>query len=176
MNFIKNIPVYIISADLLTSVFFNIKDALLPTATPLPSDQLPVSPEFAFGWIQVGINGVMVLLILWAMWTLLRLKKYGDAGETLAMTLPHAFASLIVLAFSVPATWLWFNALWNLLIHQRQTISFTSLRYLIVAGCLPYLLWLFLSVWYRQHRLRHQKQPALFSVQTEVPENLRSPD
>ena len=164
MNFIKNIPVYIISADLLTSVFFNIKDALLPTATPLPSDQLPVSPEFAFGWIQVGINGVMVLLILWAMWTLLRLKKYGDAGEMLAMTLPHAFASLR------------FNALWDLLIHQRQTISFTSLRYLIVAGCLPYLLWLFLSVWYRQHRLRHQKQPALFSVQTEVPENLRSPD
>lgn len=167
--FLKTVPIWLIVADLCFTVILNIKDAFIPNAAPLPSDGLPVSPEFAFGWIQVLINGTMIATVLWGIYTLYKMKKYSDLGEILSMNFTRTFAALVVLAFAAPSVWLWMWALWDAF-NGRITISFNSIRYLIIAICQPYLVWLFLRVWYTQHRLRHRRQPASFSVQTASPE------
>lgn len=61
---IKRLAAWIVMLDLAWNVALNVKNALLPAATPAPNDGLPVSPEFAFGWIQVLVNGGMALLVI----------------------------------------------------------------------------------------------------------------
>ena len=109
---IKYLPVYAIMADLLFTVGLNIKEALLPDSKPLPGDGLPIAPEFAFGWIQVAVNGGMTCVLLWAMIMLMRMNRYSAAGERLRMTMPRTLTALVVLAFSLPSAWLWIWSAW----------------------------------------------------------------
>ena len=78
---IKYLPVYAIMVDLLFTVGLNIKEALLPDSKPLPGDGLPIAPEFAFGWIQVAVNGGMTCVLLWAMIMLMRMDRYSKIGR-----------------------------------------------------------------------------------------------
>lgn len=164
---IKYLPVYAIMVDLLFTVGLNIKEALLPDSKPLPGDGLPIAPEFAFGWIQVAVNGGMTCVLLWAMIMLMRMDRYSAAGERLLMTMPRTLTALVVLAFSLPSAWLWIWSAWVFFNTGQVLVSFHSWHYLLVAACLPYLLWLLLRIWWRQYRLHHRKEEAQFSVQTE---------
>ncbi|ULJ62419.1 hypothetical protein MIS46_10775 [Wielerella bovis] len=151
----KLLPVWIIVADLLFGVALNIQSALVPYKAAVGSDGLPISPEIAFNWIQVLVNGVMVIIVLSAIFMLLKMKHLSDHGERLAPTLTRAIAVLAVLAFAMPALLLWFGAAYQFFAHGRLTVTFTQSRYLLVAACQPYLVWVAAMLWRGQHRLYH---------------------
>ncbi|ULJ66918.1 hypothetical protein [Wielerella bovis] len=151
----KLLPVWIIVADLLFGVALNIQSALVPYKAAVGSDGLPISPEIAFNWIQVLVNGTMVIIVLSAIFMLLKMKQLSDHGERLAPTLTRAIAVLAVLAFAMPALLLWFGAAYQFFAHGRLTVTFTQPRYLLVAACQPYLVWVAAMLWRGQHRLYH---------------------
>lgn len=146
------LPVCVVLADLAYNVAVNIKDALQPSAAPLPKDGLPVSPEFAFGWIQVLVNGGMVLAVALALVKLLLLSRAADQGRRVRLGISGMWALLVAAAFALPALWNWFWALVSLL-QGRVVVSFDSWRYLVVACCQPFVLLLCVSVWRRYRRL-----------------------
>ena len=96
---IKRLAAWIVMLDLAWNVALNVKNALLPAATPAPNDGLPVSPEFAFGWIQVLVNGGMALLVILSILSLFKMHRLGSHGYLLAPTIPRVSAMLVVLAF-----------------------------------------------------------------------------
>ena len=151
------LPVWIVVADLLGSVLLNIKEAMLPERKSALQDGLPISPEFAFGWIQVLVNSTMVLVILLAIFMLLHMKKLSDAGERIVPDITRAGAVLTVLAFSMPALWLWCWAGMTYFTQGYWTVSFEQPRYVVVAACQPYLVWLAIDLWRTQYRLYHQQ-------------------
>ena len=150
---IKRLAAWIVMLDLLWNVALNIKNALLPTAAPAPNDGLPISPEFAFGWIQVLINGGMALLVILSILSLFKMHRLGSHGYKLAFTIPRVSAMLIVLAFSLPSVWLWGWAIANTL-QGNQHIDTSQPQNLIVALCQPFLVLLAWDVWRQQRRLR----------------------
>ena len=162
---IKRLAAWIVMLDLLWNVALNIKNALLPTAAPAPKDGLPISPEFAFGWIQVLVNGGMALLVILSILSLFKMQRLGSHGCKLAFTIPRASAMLIVLAFALPSVWLWGWAIANAL-QGKLHIDSSQLRYLIVAVCQPFLVLLAWHVWRQQRRLR---KLVAFPVQPENP-------
>ena len=162
---IKRLAAWIVMLDLLWNVALNIKNALLPTAAPAPKDGLPISPEFAFGWIQVLVNGGMALLVILSILSLFKMQRLGSHGYKLAFTIPRASAMLIVLAFALPSVWLWGWAIANAL-QGKLHIDNSQLRYLIVAVCQPFLVLLAWHVWRQQRRLR---KLVAFPVQPENP-------
>ena len=164
---IKRLAAWIVMLDLAWNVALNVKNALLPAATPAPNDGLPVSPEFAFGWRQVLVNGGMALLGILSILSLFKMHRLGRHGYLLAPTIPRVSAMLVVLAFSLPSVWLWGWAIANAL-QGRLHIAADPLRYLIVAACQPFLVLLAWNVWRQQRRLRkrvafavppHNRQP-----------------
>ena len=86
---IKRLAAWIVMLDLAWNVALNVKNALLPAATPAPNDGLPVSPEFAFGWIQVLVNGGMALLVILSILSLFKMHRLGSHGYLLAPTIPR---------------------------------------------------------------------------------------
>ncbi|MDK4689128.1 hypothetical protein [Kingella negevensis] len=161
------IPVWIIVADLLLNMAETVKFALSPVTSPRASDGLQITPEFAFDWIQVIINGGMVLIVLSAIFAMLKMKRLSDEGMRLAPTLTRACSVLAVLAFAMPAVWLWGWALFDFIAHGRLTIALNQPRSLVVAACQPYLVFQAALLWRGQHRLYHRKYvsniPALSS-------------
>ena len=150
------LPVWIVMGDLVLGVALNIQSAVLPyRAAVVAQGDVPVSPEIAFNWLQVLVNGGMVAMILSAIAILLRMKRLSDAGVCLTPNLTHAIAVLTVLAFAAPAVWLWAWAAVDLLAHGRLTVALNEPRYLLVAVCQPYLVWVAAMVWCKQHRLYH---------------------
>ncbi len=166
---IKRLAAWIVMLDLLWNVVLNVKSALLPSATPAPRDGLPISPEFAFGWIQVLVNGSMALLVILSILLLFKMQRLGSHGNQLAFTIPRVSAMLVVLAFAVPSAWLWGWALLNTLQGNAHIISTSQLRYFVVALCQPFLVLLVWNVWRQQRRLRRR---VVFAVQ---PENQAQP-
>ena len=154
---IKRLAAWIVMLDLAWNVALNVKNALLPAATPAPNDGLPVSPEFAFGWIQVLVNGGLALLVILSILSLFKMHRLGSHGYLLAPTIPRVSAMLVVLAFSLPSVWLWGWAIANALQGRLH-----------IAADPPFLVLLAWNVWRQQRRLRkrvafavppHNRQP-----------------
>lgn len=147
------LPIYVLFADLIFGVIQNIKDALIPTAQAIPQDGLPISPKFVFGWIQVVANGGMALLLIWAVWSLIRLLHHYQQGRTIPFSGSHLIALLLVLAFTLPAIWQWFWAIFALF-QGHWLIEWRNIRYLLAAWCQLYLLTLPIAL-YRAYQANH---------------------
>lgn len=101
----------IVLADRLWNIGQNIQAAWLPAVAATPADGLPVSPEFAFGWIQVVANVGMSGLLIWAVMRLYRAAKRAHLLGRAAFSGSHAVAMIFLLAFVLPAWWHGFWAL-----------------------------------------------------------------
>ena len=160
-RFLTALPVYAVLADLVYGLALNVKDALLPSAAPAPKDGLPVSPEFAFGWIQVLANGGMVLVVGWALAKLLLMRRAAAKGSLKKLDGSGVFALLAAVAFALPGLW---NGAWALasLLQGWETVWFGNPRYLAVALCQPWILLLCVQVWRgRPRRIRHNPSAPL---------------
>ncbi len=153
MRFLSVPAAYLVLADLLFGLVGNVKSALLPSAAPLPKDGLPVSPEFAFGWLQVLANGGMALVVGLALLSVLAQSRSAARHRMLVVNGWRQTALLIVAVFAAPALWQWLWAFVDFA-QGRLTVSFADPRYLAVAICQPWLLLLAYSTWRGQRRLR----------------------
>lgn len=114
-RYVVLLPVWIVLADLWWGVVRNVQNALVPIVQPLPQDGLPVAPEFAFGWIQVLVNGGMVCLLTWAVGIAVWALRRQWRGESVAISGWLVLSLLLLLAFTLPAWWQGFWAIWVLL-------------------------------------------------------------
>lgn len=143
----------LLAADLLWTWAGNVKDALVPGAAALPKDGLPVSPEFAFGWLQVLVNGGMVLTVLWGLWVLVCWQAGLRRGVLPRAGVLSVLGVLVVGVFALPSLWTWGGALWGVL-QGRDTVSFASPRYVLAAVCQPVLLLCWVQVLWRYWQVR----------------------
>lgn len=149
-----------ISGDLLINLIRNIKDALLPSPTPMPADGLPISPEWAFGWLQVLVNGVMILFLLFGMGVLWRIQYANTKKIHLPFSLLNLLGILIIFSFSAPALYLWISTI----VHyfgNPQIISFDNIPYIITSLCQTMLFFYGVKIIWRQINLffSHRQQP-----------------
>lgn len=134
-----------------------LRQALRPAAQARPQDGLPVSPEFAFGWLQAAAGGGMLLVLLWAVVLMFRSLRLTDEGIRLPWQMPRVLAAAVLVCFAAPAWWLWFWAVLDWL-AARQTVDFSDWRYVAAAVCQPFLLWLPWRVWRGQRQLRRMER------------------
>ena len=155
-NLLKNAPILVVMLDLLYTMAQTVQHALAPTSDKPISQGIPISPEFAFGWIQVLVNGAIVMGMIWVMVQVMKMRRYTDNGECLRPTLTRAGILLMALAFGFPSVWLWF---WTAVdwFQGRNTLTIDSPRYLLVAICQPYLAWVVLHILLAQQRLKRKK-------------------
>ncbi|WP_143557880.1 hypothetical protein [Snodgrassella communis] len=146
-------PLLLLWLDLIYGFGLNIVASISLEPTPVPRNNLPVSPEIAFSWLQVIANGGMVLTLSFTFYILLQLNRAVQRHQFWPLTPVRVAALLIVLAFSLPAWWQWLWALWAL-VHGQNVIEWHNLHYLMVsilllypAGLCLHLLW----IRYRQH-------------------------
>ncbi len=139
-----SLPVWVVLADMVFGFVLNIFQSLNLQRADLPNDGLPVSPEIAFGGLQVLANGGMILVVGFGLLVLLKLNRTVLAGEILPLGVFRTLGLLAVLLFSVPSVWEWFWALAGLL-GGKPLVSFDDVRYLLVAFCQPLIA--FLCVW-----------------------------
>lgn len=136
--------------------------AWLPDIAPtIPTDGLLVSPEFAFGWIQVVVNIGMSAVLLWAIWVLWRcLRQFAWLGKREFST-RHGVATLFLLAFCLPAVW---HGFWAIAALWQGRILFDWQNPTMMAVWLGQLGLLFLpwAIW-RAYR----RAPAIASRQPE---------
>lgn len=150
----------IILIDLFYNLFLNIKEALIPSITPLPNDGLPISPEFAFSWIQVAINGTIILILSWAILVCLYINHQGLNYRILKAQIKYYVAYCMILAFTLPSLWQWYHTIYQL-IQGHNTISLINPRYLLIAICQPFLILLpynaYISQWHaKRHKIQAQ--------------------
>lgn len=146
-------PAYLLLAVLCWEVLLNLYAAMQPAADAAAQDGLPVSPEFAFNWLQVAAGGGMWLVLTWAVLLLAKSLRFTANGTELAWNLPRTLAALTVLLFALPSWWLWF---WTVVdwFSGRQNADLGNWHYVLAALCQPFLLFLPLQVWLGQRRLR----------------------
>ncbi len=150
MRMLYTLPVWWIIGELTYSVIKSVEHALLVT------DNSTWSPEMALDWAQVWINVIMVLILYYALFMLLRMYRLSCGGERITPTIGRALILLIVLVFALPSVWLWFWTLKHAL-NGNMTWDMTQWRYFITACCQPYLVYLVGVLWYQQYRLFHIK-------------------
>lgn len=151
-NQLALLPIYLLLLDLVFGVALNIKDALLPSTQNLPQDGLPISPEFAFGWLQVLVNAGMVLIIFLSIWKLISLYSQTHQNQKTPFSFSASIALFFVLMFSLPAWWQWFWAIISLL-HGNMVLDWHNPRYLLISICQAYLLWLPFALWRARARV-----------------------
>lgn len=150
-NQLALLPIYLLLLDLAFGVLLNIKDAILPAAQNLPQDGLPISPDFAFGWLQVLVNLGMVIVIVWAIIYLIFLYIQSHKTPKPPFSFSHTVALLVVIVFSLPAWWHGFWAMISLFKGQN-IIDWHNPRYFVITLCQAYLLWLPLVIWQVRRR------------------------
>lgn len=137
--------------DLLFTVVGSIKETLLPSVATLPKDGVPISPDFAFSWLQVWVNLVMVLLVAFGVNTLWYLQSLQHRRQKWRYTPATVWGLLIVLCFATPSVWHVFQAVWQLF-FGRILISFREFHYVMTVLAQIYLLcWVGRLCWQR-HR------------------------
>lgn len=162
-----------VALDLLWGWGNNIYDVLFPPKIVIPADGLPVAPEVAFGWLQVLVNGTMVLIVLWGLWGLMQSWIALKQAKPLQLSAVKISAYLIVAMFSLPAWYAWFGVLQNLL-EGRWTVSIENWRYLWISICQAGLIFTVLSVVYRHWRpiYSHQAENGIeYDVENKDVEN-----
>lgn len=170
-NQLALLPIYLLLLDLAFGVMLNIKESILPNVQDIPKDGLPVSPEFAFGWLQVLVNMGMVLIISWSILRLLFLYVKTNQYDLPRFLFSDGVAVFFVLMFSLPAWWQWFWAI-RAWLSGNNIIDWHNPRYLIVSICQVYLLWLPFALWRARKRASitpKDETPFLFSTTDDVP-------
>lgn len=148
-----------ISGDLIIDLIGNIKDALLPSPAPMPADGLPISPEWAFGWLQVLVNGIMITLLLLSMGVLWRIQYANTKKIYLSFSLFNLLGILIVFSFSAPALHLWINTIVHYS-NNPQIISFDNIAYIITSLCQTILFFYGIKIiWQQINLFFSHKQP-----------------
>lgn len=140
--------ILLLAGDLLWGVGSNIYDVVIPTTILLPEDGLAIVPEMAFGWLQLVVNGVMVLILLLSL-SKLWVELYRSSGSFLPIDGQFILACLVLVTFILPACNAWLGALTNAL-EGRMTVSLQSWRYVVVTACQACLLFPLLSVIYQK--------------------------
>lgn len=125
--------------DLFLTVIGSIKEALLPSVASLPQDGVPISPEFAFSWLQVWVNLVMVLLVAFGVNTLWYLQSTQHRQQKWQYTPATVFGLLIMACFTIPAAWHVFQAVWQLF-RGHILISWHEFYYFMTVVAQIYLL------------------------------------
>ncbi len=143
----KILPIILLAVSLLTDVALNLFYAAnIPAAHPNDFKNIP---EFAFGWLQAAVNGTIVMMLLCAMYALLKIQHRTDKGETVHFNGFDISALLLLAAFALPAVPSWIAAAIN-----WHHISWREPRYLLTSICQLWLLYLLCSVVYKQVYLR----------------------
>lgn len=159
ISYLATLTTSIVLIDLIYGVVINTKEALIPSATPMARDNLPISPEFAFGWIQVTANASMLLLLFWAIWQCYYLIYHGQRYRIITFTGKHYLAFLMIIAFTFPAIWEWGWTLINLS-QGKKTFSLNNTRYFLISLCQPFLLFLPYLAFINQWQARCYKKIA----------------
>ncbi|MDO4433071.1 MAG: hypothetical protein Q4B82_00625 [Alysiella sp.] len=143
------LPACLLLAELAFQTAMNVRDALSPSMQALPKDGLPVSPEFAFSWIQAATGGGMWLILAWSVWRgvgLLRGKTKLNTSSIMALA--------ILLTFAAPSIGLWFWTIGDLL-QGRFTVDLSNPAYAVSAFCQPFLLLLAVAAWRTAYTTQH---------------------
>lgn len=144
------LPIWLILADMLYGFIRNVLQSMALQQDKLPAGDLPVSPEIAFSWLQVLVNGGMIAIIAGGLWVLLRLNRTVLAGQAMPIGVWASLGLLAVVAFSLPAWWEWAWAV-GYWLKGQSTVSLDNPRYLVVALCQLWVAWLCISrlfTWY----------------------------
>lgn len=140
----------------------NIEASLTTAQQTLPQQGLAATPNIAFSWLQVVTNGVMVVLISYALLILVRLNQYVLRDKFWSVTPRRFFALCIILAFSLPSWWQWTWAIVDE-VQGQHVIDGQNKGYLITAILMPYpaalCLW---RLWHK--RWRRPAAPSLAPV------------
>lgn len=158
---LPTLPIWIVLADLVYGFFTNSVGGLIHASKGQThiSDGIPLSPDIAFNGLQVLVNGSMVCVMIFGLWTLLKLNRTVAQKEVMPLGIFRTLGLATVLIFSLPACWEWFWAILSL-IQGIPAISWSSPRYLLVAWCLPWIglicIWRLFG-WYQLH----QHQPNI---------------
>lgn len=163
-------PILIVLAERLWNIALNIQAALIPNATPMPADGLPIAPELAFGWMQVVANVGMSAILMWAiglLWRCLRQFAWLDKRE---FSGSHIIAVLLLLAFCLPA---WWHGLWAIfaLFQGRMLIDWRSPLMILVWLAQMGLIFLPLAIW-RAYR----RKPKAAPMQPENEISMQNPE
>lgn len=144
-------PLFLLWLDLVYGFVLNLSASINFDRTPLQQNDLPLSPDIAFSWLQVITNGGLVLVISVALYILLQLNRAVIENKPWPFTPLRIAAIMIILVFSLPAWWQWISAIWNFA-HGRIIVDWHNFRYLTVAILLLYpgllCVWLLFA---RQH-------------------------
>lgn len=150
------LPVWLLIVGMWYGVSLNVSKSLpfVTDAQSLSADGFPVAPEIAFSWMQVFAQGLMAVIMTWALWVLLDLNKHVQLRRVYIIGVFRTLALLTVLAFSVPPLW---NLLWLIGAAMRglHPVDIANPHHLVLALCVVYsallCLWR-LWGWYRQNR------------------------
>lgn len=147
-------PTFLASAWLIGELLVGLGIAIYETWQPTQRVLDGLSPDLAFGWIQIAINTSMIALITWCIWGLAQVQLRSDTGEIWRWNVWNAFALLGVLIFTLPASWLWLSALWRGVSGNWSVINQREWHYVISALCQPILCVATMRVlWLRYWRL-----------------------
>lgn len=152
-------PVVLVWLSTLYDFVLNISHSLSVDKTMSQGHNLAMAPDIAFTWLQVLSHGCMIVVMSFAFLILLQLNRAVKTATPWPLNPERVMGLALILAFSLPAWWHWFWALWDLF-HGYKVISWHNLRYLVVTLLLPYPAWLCLRcliVWWQQ---QHQTAPA----------------
>lgn len=134
-------PVVLIWLDMLYGLLLNLSRSLSLDKTVTQANRLDMAPNVAFRWLQVLSDGGMIVVMSFAFLILLQLNRAVKTATPWPLNAERVMGLALVLAFSLPAWWHWFWALWDFL-HGYMTINWQNLRYLVVTLLLPYPAWL----------------------------------
>ncbi len=161
------LPIWLILADMLYGFIRNVLQSMALQQDKLPAGDLPVSPEIAFSWLQVLVNGGMIAIIAGGLWVLLRLNRTVLAGQAMPIGVWASLGLLAVVAFSLPAWWEWAWAV-GYWLKGQSTVSLDSPRYLVVALCQLWVAWLCISRLFTWYHLA-KRPPATPTPSSEEP-------
>lgn len=147
--------------DMLYGLILNISRSLSLDKTVTQADRLEMAPDIAFRWLQVLSDGGMIVVMSFAFLILIQLNRAVKTATPWPLNPERVMGLALILAFSVPAWWHWFWALWDLF-HGYMVISWHNMRYLMVTLLLPYPAWLCLRclVVRQQQRRYHVETDA----------------
>lgn len=150
------LPLWLLWLDMMYGFVLNLASSLSLGGGNLPKSGLPVAPEIAFSWLQVLVNGVIITIISWALWTLRQLHRTVVRQQPWPLGMTRILALATLLAFSLPAWWHWLWALGDLLLG-RAVVDWHNPRYLATALLLlyPAPLCLWCLFWRRKQQSGH---------------------
>lgn len=137
-SWLRNLPIFIIIVDLWFNVILNVGQSL--DKHPISSstqNSLAVTPEFAFNWLQVLVNGGMAIILTWALFMLVKAHT-SSKDINFKWSTSKICAILICLAFSIPSIYGLTMQIIQAITMQKFYISFQNIRYLMIALLLPF--------------------------------------